>query len=524
MEISLIDPSNGFLAIQGRLLSSYLKENGHKTKLVMLPVMLRQGWQSLEETPSYTSKVLDDLLGIVKSSDMIGLTVWTNFFVQCVEITRFLKKKLDVPVLWGGIHPTVRPRECLQYADIVCVGEGEDAMLELANRIDRGTSYHDIKNLWCKKDGGIVRNDVRPLQQYLDKYPPQDWELVEHYGSDAKRIWKLTADNIVHWVSLRSVRDYDGKVLPTYYTEYSRGCPFACTYCCNSSLHRIYRGKGPIIRRKSIPYFIDELTRVRKTHPFFHNVAIIDDCFMLGNDETVERFAQAYREKVGMPFRCITHPGIVTERKIGALVSAGLYGLEIGVESGSLRVKRQIYRRPDTNEDVLRAARIINKYRAHIVPRYDFILDNPWENEHEFLETVKLANELPRPYVRSTFSLTFFPGTDLYEKAKQEGLLRDDIRDVYLKSYVSQKWIANPKRMRYSRLLFHLSKSVSKSTMKKLTGKRLLQVANRKGLEPLFGLTYLSLTKRQFQPIMKLVHLVRRVEDPRKGYEKSFDA
>jgi hypothetical protein len=137
---------------------------------------------------------------------------------------------------------------------------------------------------------------------------------------------------------------------------------------------------------------------------------------------------------------------------------------------------------------------------------------------------VKLANELPRPHVRSTFSLTFFPGTDLYEKAKQEGLLRDDILDVYLKSYVSQKWIANPRRMSYSRLLFHLSKSVSKSTMKKLTGKRLLQVANRKGLEPLFGLTYLSMTKRQFQPIMKLVHLVRRVEGPRKGYKRSFDA
>lgn len=62
----------------------------------------------------------------------------TNFFDNAVQITKKLKANLDVPVMWGGVHPTMRPSECLDYADIVCIGEGEETLREVAATMESG--------------------------------------------------------------------------------------------------------------------------------------------------------------------------------------------------------------------------------------------------------------------------------------------------------------------------------------------------------------------------------------------------
>src|SRR3990172_535554 len=165
MKITLISPYPDITAFGIRTISAYLKEKGHKTKLLFLPDPRRDNIISWGKR--YDEDVLDDIIPLCDDSDIIGITLMTNFFDNAVEITRKIKSKLDKPILWGGVHPTVRPEECLEYADIVCIGDGEDSVCDLLDKMDRRESYEDIRNLWFKREGRVIKNQVRPLNPDL---------------------------------------------------------------------------------------------------------------------------------------------------------------------------------------------------------------------------------------------------------------------------------------------------------------------------------------------------------------------
>jgi hypothetical protein len=92
------------------------------------------------------------------------------------------------------------------------------------------------------------------------------------------------------------------------------------------------------------------------------------------------------------------------------------------VESGSDRVKKEIYNRPVSNEIVLRSAAIVNRYPG-VVTCYFFIIGNPYENRKDLLETIDLLRSLPTPYILRAYNLVFIPGTILFKKACQDGII-----------------------------------------------------------------------------------------------------
>jgi len=109
--------------------------------------------------------------------------------------------------------------------------------------------------------------------------------------------------------------------------------------------------------------------------------------------------------------------------------------LRVGIQTGSNHTRR-LYKRHHTNEQVEECARIIHEFKKEIpLPRYDIIINNPWETEEDLTETLMLFAKLPKPYLMNMFSLTFYPGTELYEKAVKDGIITDDLEDVYRKSY-----------------------------------------------------------------------------------------
>ena len=133
-------------------------------------------------------------------------------------------------------------------------------------------------------------------------------------------------------------------------------------------------------------------------------------------------FAEAYRKEVGLPFECLGSPVRITEEKLDVLVNAGLWRVRMGIECGSERVKKEVYERHMTNEVVIRAARAINKY-PHVVPYYFIIISNPYEETGDLVETARFLSGLPSPYFLQAFSLIFFPGTALYDRAVRDGLI-----------------------------------------------------------------------------------------------------
>jgi radical SAM superfamily enzyme YgiQ (UPF0313 family) len=124
---------------------------------------------------------LDEVVELCRGSDLIGISFMTHFFDRARQLTEHLKKNLKAPIIWGGIHPTVRPEESLDYADLVLVGEGEEAFLELVDNLAAGKDIQHLENIWMKKGQEIIKNPLRPLIQDLDRLPAFDFSLEEHY-------------------------------------------------------------------------------------------------------------------------------------------------------------------------------------------------------------------------------------------------------------------------------------------------------------------------------------------------------
>ena len=114
-------------------------------------------------------------------ADLIGLSFMSQYFDRAAQITEHLKKRLDIPIIWGGTHPTCRPDQCIQFSDMICIGEGDLTILELVEKLSKKESYSDIKNCWFKKDGRIIKNIEGEIIQNLDELPYLDYDLEDHY-------------------------------------------------------------------------------------------------------------------------------------------------------------------------------------------------------------------------------------------------------------------------------------------------------------------------------------------------------
>ncbi|MGC9358255.1 MAG: B12-binding domain-containing radical SAM protein, partial [Anaerolineae bacterium] len=182
MKVVLISPYGSLVNVGLRVLSACLSRAGHDTRVIFLP--------SAKETSSfllfdpaelYDEKIIRQVTALCADAGLIGITVMTNYFYKARQLTEALRERLHVPIVWGGIHPTVRPAECLEHADIVCVGEGEQALVELANRIANRQTYENIANLGYKDaNGKVIVNSVRPLIHDLDALPFPDFGPENH--------------------------------------------------------------------------------------------------------------------------------------------------------------------------------------------------------------------------------------------------------------------------------------------------------------------------------------------------------
>ena len=161
MKVTLISPYPDITSFGIRTISSYLKQHHVETQLIFLPDPFGDNFVVCEKR--YDENIMDELTNICSKSDIIGITLMTNFFDCAIQVTKSLKKRLNSPIIWGGIHPTVRPEECLNYADMVCVGDGEIAMLELAQRFAERKDYRDVSNIYLKKNGHIIKIPLNQL-------------------------------------------------------------------------------------------------------------------------------------------------------------------------------------------------------------------------------------------------------------------------------------------------------------------------------------------------------------------------
>ncbi len=409
MKIALLSPFPDVYSFGIRSLSATIRAAGHETRVFFL---------TQQFTQPYSAQVLDQVIEHCRGTDLVGISLMSNFWDNASSLTRTIQKRLGIPVMWGGIHATVRPEESLTVADYAAVGEAEESFVRFLDSFGTGKSVPGIR--------------AHGQQEYENAPPPQDLDALPHADFDLENHFILEGEHLVP-MTVEILRE---RTEGTYLTIPSRGCPFRCIYCCNDFLNKEFPGNRKV-RHKSMGRLVEELELVLNKRPVFSRIKFDDDAFFSLPSEEIAAFSQEYKRRIGLPLTVTgVTPTTVSREKLEVLVEAGLVEVRMGIESASEKMRKE-YRRPQTERKVAEAAALLSEFGDRLTPYYDLILDNPWEDDESLVETLRFMTRLPFPFEIIMYSLTFYPGTAIYDRAKSEGLVKDDIEDVYRKYYHS---------------------------------------------------------------------------------------
>lgn len=407
MKILLISVENTLVCFGARMISAVLKQEGYDVQILFIP----REFDDLESEQEL--RVISEWVA-GQAPDLIGISLMSSHWRRVLRIHEAIRRNMEVPIIWGGIHPTLAPEECLEYADMVCVGEGEKPVCALAAALSGGESCESIPGIWVRtRTGDIIRNEPAPREDNLNTLPFPDHDAGTHTFFHGGRMQNLSREV---W------RSYIPGFMDTHYVMSSRGCPHNCTYCCNSALRTV--ADGPYLRRRSPRHFVNEMSQIKQQFPDLKGFVFMDDSFFYGDREWFESFCTLYQQNIGLPFFCWANPVAVTRERIEMLVPAGLVGVHVGLESGNQRVSEEVYRRKVSREQFFQCMSILHDNRKKIVDiRVDVITDNPYETEEESAETVRVLSCLKKPFFVGIVSLIFYPRTHLEERAVEDGLV-----------------------------------------------------------------------------------------------------
>jgi anaerobic magnesium-protoporphyrin IX monomethyl ester cyclase len=346
-----------------------------------------------------------------RSPDLVGISLMSRFFPAAVNLTAKIRQVCNgaMPIVWGGIHPTIDPENSKQHADYVCVGEGERVLEQFLSQLEGGKPATDVMGI---TSADAPEHTISPTIQDLDSLPFPQVLPPNAWVTDGGTLKPLNA------TLLRKHTGHNAMYLPVMS---SRGCPFACTYCCNNLLHRIY---GKKIRLRSPENVIAEVEKdLSESGMEFRYLNVNDDCFTAHSTAWLETFVKLYK-KIRLPlvFRAI--PQFITKEKIAILKEAPCGFALIGLQSGSERTLAEVYERHHSSEAFDRCAKLLDE--ADIPAVYDLIVDNPYETITDVERSVEVIAGLPKSSYVSLASLTFYKYTALYDRAKREGLPVDE--------------------------------------------------------------------------------------------------
>lgn len=398
MKINFIYMGSENLGIE--YLSSSLKNSGHSVDLIFDPALFRDkhylNIDSLAKIFDSKDSVVNKALA--KKPDIIGFSVFTHNYQWALAVASAIKKLSDIPVIFGGIHPTILPQEVISNncVDMICIGEGEDAIVELLGSLKDGRK--DIRNIWFKKDGSVIKNPVRQLNSNLDTIPFPDKSLFEDY-IDMKAKYMVMA---------------------------TRGCPFNCSYCSISTLRELYKDKGPFVRFRSAEKVIEEIVLARSKYDF-KSVDFHDDVFTI-NLGRMEALLKKYVKEVALPFTCLSHPLYMDTTKARLLKESGCCMVQFGIQSTNEISRNTVLCRPEKNSDIEKA---LDSCKATSLPfQVDHIFGIPGEAEKELVEAVRFYIK-HRPQKIGCFWLSYFPKTRIIDTALQRGLIKhEDIDEI----------------------------------------------------------------------------------------------
>lgn len=327
----------------------------------------------------------------------VGFTSMTGLQIKhALSASRIVKEESDVPVVWGGVHPSLLPVQTLENenVDIVVQGEGEYTFRELVDAIAAEKSLYGIKGLWFKEDGKIKKNPERQFAE-LNELPDVPYHLVK---------------------MREYMPEYMGKA--TVNMQTSRGCPYNCAFCYNN----IYNKRR--WRALSSEKVLERIKTVVELGA--EGIYFVDDEFFLDMRRGEEIARGLIKEKIDIEWQVqgvdINVLDMMDARFIQVLENSGCVRFFLGLESGSPRILKLIRKRHTPAQAVL-VNRKMKDFDIKLY--YNLITGFPTETLDEIRMTVqmifKLLKENPNARITHIYNYLPYPGTEMFDLAVQHG-------------------------------------------------------------------------------------------------------
>lgn len=353
-----------------------------------------------------TAEELALLTGLVAREKpvFVGLSVMSSMYLETVEQVVHALKGAGETVVCGGAYASLEPKRLLTMgSDYVLRLDGEKSIVALAETLKEGGDPRGLDNLCYLEGGGVHCNPIGWLEEDLDVYGQPTVNSPNAYLIDEGRC--VPGDPQLDTLSYEVIA--------------SRGCPFTCSYCACQNLRRLYPAGSKSIRFRSVNSVMAELEEAKRQCKRLVFVHFYDEIFP-NTPGWVEEFAAAYKARIGLPFSIWTHPKMVDEHMLKTLKDAGLIEVIMGIQSGSPYIRKDIFHRYETNEDVARATRVIADSGVFWAS-YDFMLLHPFETAATMRETYELVKGIPGRYELQMHGLNFLPCTDIVPMAVEGG-------------------------------------------------------------------------------------------------------
>lgn len=380
-------------------MSTALRYGGVDTELVIY----RDFPGSQVDTPgSVVAQILE------KDPSIIAFSAMTLNWRRVKELIPPLRKDFDGLIIVGGYHAILEPEEVLSFpgVDGVCVGEGELPIISTVAAY-KGGNRENMPNI----EGMVFKNQEGQADAFkkcwivknLEDYPYMEYDIFDSVSKEGLRHMHIGVLSPAGFVSLPVIT--------------GRGCPYKCTYCCNSAFMKRYGNLKEFLRRYSVESAISNIERiVERYKPQF--IEFFDETF-IRNKPWVKNFCSRYKEEIGYPYMIMARIDLIDEEIVYAMAESGLKLVLFGVESGDEEYRKKFLNRKISDKTIIEGAKLLRKYGILIGTFNMFGM--PFETK-EMIEKTFALNAAIQPDAAYATIFQPLPGTELARIAKEHNM------------------------------------------------------------------------------------------------------
>ena len=364
-------------------IASTLEQEGFQVKIIDCP--------ALNLTHAHLSSIFE-----TEKPEIIGFTITTLSVSSAIIASRDSKSVSPSSlIVIGGPHPTSLPEETMNNGnfDVVVLGEGEYSFLEVAQRVKSGSrDFSDIKGLMYRKNGELAYTAKRDYVDNLDSLPFPAFHLFP---------------------PLSKYHPMPGNVRGVPYVQMmtSRGCPYQCTFCDRKVFGQLFRARSP----KNV---VDEIEMLMQRFAI-KEVKFNDDTFNVNPARVIEICEEMLKRNIKILWTCRVHVKNLSLELLKIMKRSGCWQIGFGIESADAAILEKI-KKNITLDECRDAVRVAKACRMNV--KVSFMLGLPGETEKTMQKTIDFAKTLPADIVNFHIFIPF-PGTELFNKINNEGLL-----------------------------------------------------------------------------------------------------